>query len=60
MRYFTVKEFAKKISVCDETIRRAIKKKRIYALTIGLGCRHHYRIPETELERIQLAGQYKE
>ncbi len=60
MNYLTVEEFSRKIKMCPHTVRRAIKSGKIYATRFGIGKKSPYRISETELERIQLAAQYKE
>lgn len=50
--FFTVYEFAEKIRVHPNTIRRAIQKGRIQAFRVGIGSRSSYRIPNTEVERL--------
>lgn len=52
--YYTVKEFAIKIQVHPNTIRRAIRNGRISAFKVGLGKKSSYRIPYSETERIAL------
>ena len=54
MEYFTIEEFSKKIKMCDSTIRKAIKMGKIHAIRPGLGKKSPYRIPESELERLQI------
>lgn len=56
MKYLTVKEMAKRMRVCEQTIRIAIHNGRLYAIKPGGGKRAPYRIPETELERLQIAS----
>lgn len=51
-KFFTVEEFAKKLNVCQHTIRRAIKLGRIHAFRPGVGKKAPYRIYESELTRI--------
>jgi excisionase family DNA binding protein len=59
MNYLTVEEFARKIKMCTHTVRRSIKQGRIYAMRPGIGSRSPYRIPESELERLQIENMYK-
>jgi excisionase family DNA binding protein len=54
MEYFTVEEFAAKIKMHPNTVRRAIKKGKIYAMRPSTGIKSPYRVPESELERLQL------
>jgi excisionase family DNA binding protein len=56
MNYLTIDEFAEKMKMHSSTIRRAINQGKIFALRLdlGLGKRSHYRIPESELERLHL------
>ena len=48
--YFSVKEFANKLHVHPNTIYRAIKKGKLYAIQLGTT----YRINESELYRMPL------
>lgn len=50
--FYTVYEFADKIRVHPNTIRRAIQKGRIQAFRTGSGIKSSYRIPQTEAERL--------
>ena len=50
--FYTVEEFAKKLNVCQHTIRRAIRAGRIHAFRPGIGKKSPYRIYESELTRI--------
>lgn len=52
--FFTIKEFACKIGVHQNTVRRAIKSGRICAFKIGSGKRSAYRIAKAEINRIAL------
>jgi len=54
MEFLTVKEFAAKVKFCPHTILRAIKQGKIYATRPSVGKRSAYRIPISELERLQL------
>ncbi len=51
-KVLTVKEFAARVKVHPNTIRRAIKNGRIAAFRIGGGPRSALRIPESEIKRI--------
>jgi excisionase family DNA binding protein len=52
--FFSVKEFAAKVGVHPNTIRRSISRGRISAFKIGSGKRSSYRIAKTEINRIAL------
>ncbi len=52
--FLSIKEFAAKIGVHPNTIRRAIKNGRLMACDIGTGEKHIYRIARSEIERISL------
>jgi excisionase family DNA binding protein len=52
--YLSVNDFAKMMKVSEVTIRRAIQKGRINAFRVGAGKRSPFRIPFTEVERIQM------
>ena len=53
-KFYTVEEVAKKLNVCEHTIRRSIKLGRIHAFRPGIGKKSPYRIYETELTRIMM------
>ncbi len=59
MNFLTVEEFAKRIKMHPGSVRRAIKKGKIYACRPGIGVRSAFKIPESELERIHLQSMYK-
>lgn len=59
MNFLTVKEFAEKTKTHPVTVRAAIKEGRIFATKFSVGKRSHYRIAESELERLYLKGLYK-
>ena len=46
--FFTIREFAEKLKVHENTIRRAIKNKKIQPVRIG----NRYRIPYSEIPRM--------
>lgn len=50
--FISVKEFASKLKLHPNTIRKAIKEKRIDAIRIGMSDRSTYRIPITEIPRM--------
>ena len=50
--FFNVNEFAKKIRVHPQTVRRCIKSGRIQAFKTSSGSRGEWRIPNTEIQRI--------
>ena len=52
--YYTIKEFAQRLRVHENTIRNSIKKGRINAFRIGGGPKSSYRIPSSEIHRIAL------
>lgn len=52
--FFTIKEFACKIGVHPNTVRRGIKSGRICAFKVGSGKRGAFRIAKTEINRIAL------
>jgi excisionase family DNA binding protein len=52
--FFSIKEFASKLGVHANTIRRGIKSGRITGFRIGPGKRATYRIPKSEINRIAL------
>lgn len=50
--FYSIKEFASKLKVHPNTIRRAIKSGRISFIKIGSGKRPVYRIPYSEIGRM--------
>jgi excisionase family DNA binding protein len=52
--FLSIKEFAVKVGLHPNTIRRAIKRGKISAIKLGSGLRSHYRIAKTEVQRIAL------
>jgi excisionase family DNA binding protein len=51
--YFSIKEFANKLGVHPNTIRRAIKSGRICGFKVGSGKRSIYRISKDEITRVR-------
>ena len=52
--FLSIKEFAAKVGVHANTIRRSIKSGKISAFKIGSGKRSSYRIAKTEVNRIAM------
>lgn len=52
--FFSIKEFAIKVAVHPDTVRRSIKSGKISAFKIGSGKRARYRIAKSEINRIAL------
>lgn len=52
--FLSIKEFAAKVGVHPDTVRRAIKNGRLNGFKIGYGKRASYRIAKTEISRIAL------
>lgn len=52
--FYTIKKFAEKLGVHENTVRRAIKKGRIGTFRLGEGKKARHRIPHTEIDRIML------
>ena len=50
--FYTVIEFAEKIRVHPNTVRRAIRQGRIQAFKTSEGIKSEYRIPNTEVKRL--------
>ncbi len=57
--YYTVKEFSLLLKVNPETIRKAIRAKKIIALKPGGGKTSGLRIPRLELDRMVAQVIYK-
>jgi excisionase family DNA binding protein len=58
--FYTVKEFAKLLKMNPETIRKAIRAKKIIALKPGGGQTSSLRIPRVELNRMAQTLMYGE
>lgn len=52
--YYTILEFASKLRVHPNTIRRAIKSGHINAFKVNTGLKSSYRISHVEIERMAL------
>ena len=59
MEFLTVQEFANKFKVSTQSVYASIKAGKIYACRPTLGKRGAFRIPITEVERLQIASQYE-
>jgi len=53
--FYSVIEFAQKLQVHTNTIRRSIKNGRIMAFKFGTPKRSTYRIPHSEIQRLMLS-----
>ena len=53
--FYTVDQFAKRLKVHPQTIRKAIKENRLYAFRPGVGKKAPFRIHESEYFRIMNA-----
>lgn len=54
--FMTVEEFAAKIKMHPNSVRRSIKQGKIFATRPSMGKKGPYRIAESELERLHLQG----
>ena len=52
--FYSIKEFASKLSISSITVRRAIKNARINAFRVGSSEKSSWRIPHSEIARIAL------
>lgn len=52
VEFYTVEQFAKKVSLHPNTIRIAIRHGRINAFRPGIGKKSPYRIPALEVDRL--------
>lgn len=50
--FYSIQEFAEKLSVSPDTIRRAIKNGRISAIRAGSSKRGAFRIAYSEIDRL--------
>ena len=50
--FYSVKQFASKIGVHPNTVRRAIYSGKLSAIKVGTGKKCFYRISKTEIQRI--------
>lgn len=50
--FYTIKEFAEKLQVHPNTVRRSIKNAKISAFKFGTDKKCTYRIPHTEIQRM--------
>lgn len=54
--YYSAKEFGEIFNISYQTILKAIKNGRIRAFKLGEGTRNPYRIPASEILRIETQG----
>jgi excisionase family DNA binding protein len=52
--FLSIKEFASKVGVHSNTVRRCIQKGKISAINMGSGKKAIYRIAKSEINRIAL------
>jgi excisionase family DNA binding protein len=52
--FLTIDEFANKLNIHSNTVRRCIKKGKIQAIDMGNGKKKTYRIPKSEIQRLAL------
>lgn len=52
--FLSIKEFAFKLGLHPNTVRRSIRSGRLSAVRIGGGCKAVYRIPSCEINRLAL------
>lgn len=57
--FYSIVDFAKKLKVHPNTIRRAIKSGRICAFKLGTEKKSTYRIPHNEIDRIIIGDMRK-
>jgi excisionase family DNA binding protein len=58
MSFLTVQEFAKEMNLCSQSIIKAIKQGKVYAIRLTGGKKAPYRIPDTEVERLKISSMY--
>ncbi len=56
MIYLTVEEFANRIKMHPQSVRKSIKEGKIFASRPSIGKRGPFRIAESELERLHVQG----
>jgi len=54
--YYSVEEFGERLGFSYRSILAAIRKGRIRAFKIGSGRRNPYRIPHSEIIRVEICG----
>lgn len=54
MNFLTIEEFAGRLKMHPNSVRKAIRNGKIFACRPGGGKRSPYRISESELERLHL------
>lgn len=52
--FLSIKEFASKIGLHHNTVRRLIKNRKINAINIGNGKYSYFRIPKSEIGRMAI------
>ena len=51
-QFYSIKEFAKILDVHENTVRNAIRNKKIETIRLGIGPKSGYRIAKSELSRM--------
>ncbi len=59
MEFLTVEEFAKRLKMHVNTVRKSIKAGKIFASRPSTGKNAPYRIAESELERLYIQGMHE-
>ena len=59
IKFLTVEEFAERIKMHPNSVRRAIRQGKIYASRPSMGKYGPFRISESELERIHLQSMFE-
>lgn len=54
--YYTPKEFGKHFNLSTRTILKAIHAGKVRAFKVGAGTRNPYRIPKSEIDRVEIEG----
>lgn len=52
--FYTIDEFAQKLDVHPNTVRRSIKNGKLCAFKFGTNKKASYRIPHSEIDRIMM------
>ncbi len=57
--FYTIKEFADKLSISSHTVRRCIKNGRLNAFRVGSTEKSPFRIPHSEISRMGIVDLQK-
>ena len=58
-KYYTLQEFAQIMKRSTRSIYRDIKNGRVRAFKVGLGAKASFRIPHSEMLRIETVGMHE-